>query len=92
MDLGFNLGVGLQGILGTDTLTGTVSLLPEGIMTYIDSTILEIWLPIPACEMFEIAFGKKCILLASLQNPDAFQFHTAQVRRLTGHLTFQASN
>ncbi len=58
MDLGYNLEAGLQEILGTDTLAGTVSLLPEGIMTYIDSTIPEIWLPVPACEMFESAFGK----------------------------------
>jgi len=76
MDLSFNLGVGLQEILGTDTLTGTTSLLPEGIMTYIDSTIPEIWLPIPACEMFESAFGKKCILLASLQTQTLFNLTT----------------
>jgi len=58
MDLGYNLRVGLQEILVTDSLAGTVTLLPEGIMTYIDSTIPEIWLPVPACEMFESAFGK----------------------------------
>lgn len=34
-----------------------MSLLPTGIYTLIDSTVPEIWLPLPACTVFESAFG-----------------------------------
>lgn len=52
-----NLVVGIQSIEAENTLSGVVSLLPTGILSFIDSTVPEIWLPIPACEMFEAAFG-----------------------------------
>jgi hypothetical protein len=52
-----SLSLGLQAIEVTNSLQGTMSLLPTGIFTLIDSTVPEIWLPIPACTIFETAFG-----------------------------------
>lgn len=51
--------VGLQGIQATNTLHGVMSLLPvgNGILSFIDSTVPEIWLPESACTIFETAFG-----------------------------------
>jgi hypothetical protein len=51
------LMVGLQSIQGGDTLNGVVSLLPNGILSLLDSTVPEIWLPDEACAMFETSFG-----------------------------------
>ncbi|KAL3427887.1 eukaryotic aspartyl protease [Phlyctema vagabunda] len=51
------LTVGLQAIQATNTFQGVMSLLPSGILTLIDSTIPEIWLPTSACAIFETAFG-----------------------------------
>lgn len=51
------LTLGLQAIEATNTFQGVVSLLPQGILTFIDSTVPEIWLPISACRIFETAFG-----------------------------------
>lgn len=55
-DISRDLTVGLQAIsassLGTD-----FDLLPEGIFTFIDSTVPHIWLPLAACQRFEEAFG-----------------------------------
>lgn len=49
--------VGLQSIISTNT-DGTVhSLLPSGILAYVDSTVPQIWLPVEACQAFEEAFG-----------------------------------
>ncbi|KAH7336039.1 aspartic peptidase domain-containing protein [Rhexocercosporidium sp. MPI-PUGE-AT-0058] len=53
----YTLPVALQVIQASGTLNGVVTLLPEGIMTTIDSTIPEIWLPVAACEKFEKSFG-----------------------------------
>jgi hypothetical protein len=52
------LYVGLHSIQVDRSLIETVSLLPNGISATIDSTVPEIWLPIPACQAFEAAFGK----------------------------------
>lgn len=49
--------MGLQAVQARDALLGTVSLLPSGILTLIDSTVPEIWLPVSACSVFETAFG-----------------------------------
>ncbi|KAH6710736.1 aspartic peptidase domain-containing protein [Leptodontidium sp. MPI-SDFR-AT-0119] len=57
MNDSYTLPVALQVIQASGTLDGVVTLLPEGIMTTIDSTIPEIWLPVAACEKFEISFG-----------------------------------
>jgi hypothetical protein len=52
-----DLVVGLQSIISTNT-NGTVhSLLPSGILAYVDSTVPHIWLPVEACQAFEEAFG-----------------------------------
>ena len=51
------LTVGLQSIEAVNTFQGVVSLLPSGILSFIDSTVPEIWLPESACEIFESAFG-----------------------------------
>jgi hypothetical protein len=51
------LSVTLQAIEVTNSLQGTMSLLPKVIFTLIDSTIPDIWLPISACTIFEAAFG-----------------------------------
>ncbi len=37
--------------------TGTNSLLPNSIITLIDSTVPHIWLPLEACSLFESVFG-----------------------------------
>lgn len=51
------LMVGIQSISSLDQ-DGTISnLLPTGIMSLVDSTVPQIWLPIEACEAFERAFG-----------------------------------
>lgn len=52
-----SLTVGLQAIEATNTLLGVASLLPVGILSLIDSTVPEIWLPVSACTIFEKAFG-----------------------------------
>lgn len=52
-----DLVVGVQSITSTRR-DGTVkSLLPSGILAYVDSTVPQIWLPIDACRAFEEAFG-----------------------------------
>lgn len=52
-----SLLVGLQNIQADHTFSGVVSLLGKGIMSLIDSTVPEIWLPVDACERFERSFG-----------------------------------
>ncbi|CAN9136242.1 unnamed protein product [Alternaria alternata] len=52
------LTVGLQDIVVTSTLNGTLSLIEnERILAPIDSSIPEIWLPKSVCDRFESAFG-----------------------------------
>jgi hypothetical protein len=55
-DISRDLTVGLQAI--TTSLQGTDhTLLPQGIYTFIDSTVPHIWLPLTACQRFEAIFG-----------------------------------
>ncbi len=49
--------VGLQSITAKDANGSTTSLLPSPILTFIDSTIPYIYLPLEACQLFENAFG-----------------------------------
>ena len=57
-DISRDLVVGLQSIQFSDSQTQDKELLPSGgILTFIDSTIPHIWLPIDACKAFEDAFG-----------------------------------
>ena len=51
-DISRDLIVTLQSVT-----TGTDSLLPNSITTFIDSTVPHIWLPIEACSLFESVFG-----------------------------------
>ena len=50
-----DLSLGLQSITASNS--STTSLLPNKILTFIDSTIAQIWLPTEACTLFETAFG-----------------------------------
>ncbi len=56
-DISRDIVVGLQSIQFTDQKS-TKNLLPgNGILTFIDSTVPHIWLPLDACLAFEKAFG-----------------------------------
>ncbi len=55
-DISRDLTVGLQKIT-LSTKGKSSELLPEGIFTFIDSTVPQIWLPFAACEAFEKEFG-----------------------------------
>ena len=52
-----NLMVGVQTIKSVDESGKTTDLLPSGIMSFVDSTVPQIWLPTDACQAFERAFG-----------------------------------
>ncbi|KAL8916192.1 MAG: hypothetical protein Q9172_006411 [Xanthocarpia lactea] len=56
-DISRDLVVGLQSVEYSDTRTTGRRLLPEGILTFIDSTVPHLWLPLDACRAFESAFG-----------------------------------
>ena len=56
-DISRDLVVGLQSIIFSDGTTTNEELLPTGILTFIDSSIPHIWLPIEACQAFESSFG-----------------------------------
>lgn len=57
-DISRDLVVALRSIQLTDASTTNKELLPSGgILTFIDSTVPHIWLPINACKAFEDAFG-----------------------------------
>jgi hypothetical protein len=51
-----DLTVGIQSIT-SQVGTNTASLLPNGILSLIDSTVSQIWLPLEACQLFEKVFG-----------------------------------
>ncbi|MCJ1335168.1 hypothetical protein MMC09_000434 [Bachmanniomyces sp. S44760] len=52
-----DLVVGVQAITYSDSKTSGISLLPTSLLSFIDSTIPHIWLPLDACHAFEAAFG-----------------------------------
>ena len=54
-----SLTVGIQSISTTNTLStnNETSLLPSSILSLIDSSVPDIWLPEAACSLFEEAFG-----------------------------------
>ncbi len=56
-DISRDLVVGLQSIKSVDNNGRITSLLPSGILTFVDSTIPYIWLPLEACSAFEKEFG-----------------------------------
>jgi len=47
----------LRSIVYSDSKTKNSPLLPQGILTLVDSTTPQIWLPLTACQSFEKAFG-----------------------------------
>ena len=51
------LMVGIQAIKSVDQSGKSTNLLPTGIMSLVDSTVPQIWLPVEACQAFEKAFG-----------------------------------
>ena len=51
------LVVALKSITFSDSDSTDSSLLSDGILTLIDSTVPHIWLPLAACQSFESAFG-----------------------------------
>ena len=55
-DISRDLTVGLQAV-SASFLGTSHSLLPQGILTFIDSTVPTIWLPLAACQQFEKVFG-----------------------------------
>ena len=56
-DISRDLVVGLQSITFSDLTRTAINLLPNGILTFIDSTVPHIWLPQEACTLFEDIFG-----------------------------------
>ena len=56
-DISRDIVVGLQSITAKDANGSTTSLLPSPILTFIDSTVPYIYLPLEACQLFEDAFG-----------------------------------
>ena len=56
-DISRDLVLGLQSISYSDSGASNQNLLPEGILTFVDSTVPHIWLPQDACTLFEDAFG-----------------------------------
>ncbi|KAF1851708.1 acid protease [Cucurbitaria berberidis CBS 394.84] len=51
------LTVGVESIMATNTLQGTVSMTSGAHFSVIDSTVPHLWLPKDACAQFETAFG-----------------------------------
>lgn len=81
------LSLGIQSITSTNTLKGTVSLLGRPILSLIDSTIPEIWLPESTCNDFEAAFG-----LTYDPTTDLYLVNEtihSQLTRLNPSITFQ---
>lgn len=56
-DISRDLVVGLQSIEFSDATTTNKNLLDQGILTFIDSSVPHIWLPIQTCQAFEDSFG-----------------------------------
>ena len=56
-DIQRDLVVGLQSITTTAANGSAISLLPSSILTFIDSTLPFIYLPLESCQAFESAFG-----------------------------------
>ncbi|KAI4258770.1 MAG: hypothetical protein LQ352_001079 [Teloschistes flavicans] len=56
-DVSRDLVVGLQSIEYSEAANRGGTLMSDGILTFIDSTIPHIWLPLVVCQAFERAFG-----------------------------------
>lgn len=72
-----DLTVGIQGIT-SQVGTANTSLLPSGgILSFIDSTVTQIWLPEDACQVFETTFG-----LTYDNNTDLYMLNQTQHTKL----------
>lgn len=49
--------LGMQSISGLNTLSGSVSMLTQGVISLVDSTVPHSWLPREVCDQSEKAFG-----------------------------------
>lgn len=56
-DTSRDLVVGIKSIAMSESAKPTTNLLPTAILSFIDSTVSQIWLPVDACHEFERAFG-----------------------------------
>ena len=56
-DTSRDLVVGINSISLSQSAKPTIDLLPTAILSFIDSTVPQIWLPLDACHEFERAFG-----------------------------------
>lgn len=56
-DTSRDLVVGIKSISMSQSAKPTINLLPTPILSFIDSTVPQIWLPVDACQEFERAFG-----------------------------------
>ncbi|KAI9659023.1 MAG: hypothetical protein M1821_001983 [Bathelium mastoideum] len=52
-----SLVVNVLSILAESTLSGTANMMSDTILSFIDSTVPEIWIPQAACDQFESHFG-----------------------------------
>lgn len=89
-DVSRDLVVGLQSITSTAANGSTISLLPNSILTFIDSTLPYIWLPLEACQVFETAFGLKYNDTAHLYTVDDTLHQSLTARN--PNFTFQIGN
>src|SRR4051794_22275371 len=56
-DIDRDLLVGLRSITSTDFTGKNTTLMQNAILTFIDSSVPYIWLPVSACKAFEDTFG-----------------------------------
>ena len=52
-----DLVVGLQSIVASTANAKNINLLPSGILSFIDTTVSHLWLPLESCRLFEEVFG-----------------------------------
>lgn len=84
------LEAGLRSITASNTLTGTIALLPSNITIAIDSELPFLHLPKSACPIFESAFGLSWIRSLNLYQLNA-SVH-GKLRKSNPTLTFQFGN
>lgn len=89
-DISRDLVVGLQAIGLTDANGKSASLLPSGILTFIDSTIPYIYLPLEACQAFEKELDLVWNASSQLYLVNDTLHKTLQARKL--NFTFQLGN
>jgi Eukaryotic aspartyl protease len=56
-DISRDLVVGIQSIKSTDSTSKTSTLMSDGILAFVDSTVPYLWLPTTVCNEFEKVFG-----------------------------------